>query len=112
MRRSSKEHGDELQRMEEVEYATADESRSCEGSNEKPVCQEAATYFAYGEHSLGPSDNPGRPIRSQQAPRRLRDYVRAIQEETIERSPTVLETMEEDRKLTRVPGEEGFAAIS
>ena len=104
VRRSLEEHGDELQRMEGVEQATTDEARSGGGSEEKLGGQEAAKNSATGGHSLGPRDDPGRPTRSLQAPRRFFDYVRAVHAVTIERSPIVLENVEEDNKLTREPG--------
>ena len=90
--------------MNGVEHATTDEARVGEGLNEKPRVQEAATNSATREHSLVPQDDPGRPTRSRQAPRWLPDYVRAVHEETIEQSPTVLEHVERDSKLTREPG--------
>ena len=101
VRRSSEEHGYELQRMEGVEYATTDEARVGGESEEKPGGQEAATNFASGEHSLAPMDDPGRPTGNRQAPRRLFDYVRAVHEAIIERNQTVLENVEEGSKLTR-----------
>ena len=69
---------------------TTDEDQAGGGSKEKPGGQEAATNSTTGEHSLGPRDDPERPIRSRQALCRLRDYVRAVHVATIERSPTVL----------------------
>ena len=81
-----------------------DEARSGGESKEKPGGQEVAKNSATGEHSLGARDDPGRPTRSRQAPRRLRDYVRAVHAATIERRPIVLKSMEDDSKLTREPG--------
>ena len=104
MLRPSEEHGDEVQRMEEVEHARTDEARGCGGSDEKPGGQETASNSATGEHSLGYRDDPGRPTRSRQAPRRLLDSVRAVHEATIERSRIVLGNVEDDSKLTSEPG--------
>ena len=103
VRQPPEEHGDELQRMERVEHATMDEARSGGGSEEKPAGQEVAMNSASGEHLLGPRDDPGRPTRSRQAPRRLLDYVRAVHAATNDRSPIVLENVEGDSKLTRAP---------
>ena len=105
MQRPPEEDGYELQRMEGVEHATMDEARSGGGWKEKPAGQEVATNSATGgEHLLGPRDDPGRPTRSQQAPRSLLDYVRAVHAATIDQSPIVLEKVEGDSKLTREPG--------
>ena len=76
MLRLLEEHEDELQRMGGVEHATMDEARTGGGSEEKPAGQRVATNSATDEHLLGPRDDPARPTRSRQAPRRLLDYVR------------------------------------
>ena len=86
MRQSPEEHGDELQRIEGVEHATMDESRSGGGSEDQPAGQEVATNSATGEHLLGPRDDSGQPTRSRQAPRRLLDYVRAVHAATNDRA--------------------------
>ena len=104
MQRPSEEYGSEVQRMEGVEHATTDEARSSGGSEEKPGGHEASKHSATCEHSLGPSDGPGRPTRTRQPPRQLRDYVRAVHAANIERSPIVLENVEQNSKLTREPG--------
>ena len=89
--------------MEGVEHATMNEDRSDGGSEEKPAREEVATNSATGKHLPGPRDDPGRPNRSRQAPRRLLDYVRAVHAATNDRSPIVLENVEGSSKLTREP---------
>ena len=92
MRRAPKEDGDEHQRMEGVGHATMDEAPSGEGWEKKPAGQKVATNSATGEHLPGPRNDPGRPTRSRQAPRRLLDYVRALHAATIDQSPIVPRT--------------------
>ena len=79
------------------------EARSDGGSEEKPTGQDVATNSATGKHLPGPTDDPGRPTRSRQAPRRLLDYVRAVHAATNDRSPIVFENVEGSSKLTREP---------
>ena len=86
-----------------MEQATTDEARSGGGSEEKHGGQKVVKNSATGEHLLGPRDEPGRPTRKRQAPRRLHDYVRAVHATTIDRSLIVLENVEGDSKLTREP---------
>ena len=92
--------------MEGEEHAPTDAARDGGGYEEKPGGEEAAKSFTTRDHSLRPRDDPGRPTRSRQAKRRLRDYVRAVHAATIEQSSVVLENVEYDSKLTRNPVKE------
>ena len=77
---------------------TMNEARS-DGGSEKPAGQEVDANSATGEHLPGPRDDPERPTRSRQDPRRLLDYVRAVHAATNDRSPIVLENVEGGSKL-------------
>ena len=75
--------------MEGVEHATMNEARSDGGSEEKPAGQEVPVNSATVVYLPGPRDDPGRPTRSRQAPRRLLDYVQPVYAATIDQSPIV-----------------------